>query len=498
MIKILSRDQIRKLDEYTIKNEPVRSIDLMERACHAFVQWFVQRFVSSNKVLVVCGHGNNGGDGLGIARMLSEWGYPVQVLLVSGSNSSPDLKMNRERLPASVLVHEWQSAPPDLDQFDILIDALFGSGLSKPVTGFHAELIRKINSLKSTIVAVDVPSGLLIDGHIDDDIIKADFTVTFQLPKLSFFFPQYEKFTGQWFVVDIGLDKKQVARMETDFFQLTVQDISKLLQPRGKFGHKGNYGHALTVGGSFGSMGAAVLMTRAALRAGAGLVTAHSPRCGYGILQAAVPEAMVSVDADEEVVSTIPALERFSTIAIGPGIGQSKKTLDALKHLLTNYQRPMVIDADALNLLAANESMWSSIPKGSILTPHPKEFERFVESWGNDFERLDKLRAFARRLSCIVVLKGAFSSIALPTGEVYFNPTGNPGMATGGSGDVLTGILAGLLAQGYEPAHAAVLGVFLHGLSGDKAAIELGQDSLIASDLIDYLPKAFLQASFTR
>ena len=268
-------------------------------------------------------------------------------------------------------------------------------------------------------------------------------------------------------------------------------DAVNILRSSTRFSHKGNFGHALLIAGSRGMMGASILSSRAALRSGVGLLTVHVPKTGNDILQGAVHEAMTSIDIHENYFSSIPDTLNYSAIGIGPGIGKDPKTVAAFHELLKAYHKPMVIDADALNILAANRELITCIYPQSILTPHPKEFERLVGMWMNDFERLEKLQKLSLSTKSAVILKGAFTSIALPDGKVYFNSTGNPGMATGGSGDVLTGILTGLLAQGYSFDTAAILGVYLHGLAGDLAIQELDMNSLIASDLIDFLPKAF-------
>jgi hydroxyethylthiazole kinase-like uncharacterized protein yjeF len=499
MIRILTTKQIKELDVYTIQHEPVASIDLMERACRAFVSWFVQRYDTLQKIGVVCGTGNNGGDGLGIARMLLEWGYPVKIWVVRGSvPESSDFKQNLDRVKSKTEFFEITSEP-DQGLFadrEILIDAIFGSGLSRPPEGIYAQVIRCINKKQATRIAVDIPSGLSADHASSGEIVHAHFTVSFQFPKLAFMFPQVHSFTGEWITVDIGLSKAGIKKAKTQHFYLTLKDLRKIMRPRSKFDHKGVYGHALIVAGSYGKMGAAVLASRAALRVGVGLATVHAPRCGYQILQTAVPETMVSVDADEECFTIFPALENFSTIGVGPGLGQAPSTAKAFGELLKNFRKPIVIDADGLNILASYKDLLAHVPENSILTPHPKEFERLAGKWSDDFERLEKQKQLAHQLKSIVVLKGANTSIVSPSGEVYFNSTGNPGMSTGGTGDVLTGMLAGLLAQKYSPLETAIMGVFLHGLSGDIAIHEKGMSGLIATDLVEFLPQAFLKAGY--
>jgi ADP-dependent NAD(P)H-hydrate dehydratase / NAD(P)H-hydrate epimerase len=494
MLKILSASQIKELDAFTIQHEPISSIDLMERACRAFVHWFGGNFDATNKIGIVCGTGNNGGDGLGIARLLNEWDYPVKVWLVRGSvPETDDFKTNLGRLNEKVEIMEI-SSDSDRGLFedrDVIIDAIFGSGLSRPAEGIYKQAIACINSASAVKVAVDIPSGLMTDQDSSPEIVKAAYTISFQLPKLAFLLPQSYPYTGEWVLVDIGLSKSFIKSCKTSYHYLQRKDVCRLVRERSKYDHKGTFGHALLITGSYGKIGAAVLSSRAALRSGAGLVTIHAPGCGYNILQTAVPEVMVSPDKSFEFFSGIADTEKYSSIGIGPGLGQLPETVNAFRTLLQSYRRPMVIDADALNILSSNPDMLDLVPPDTILTPHPKEFERLAGKWKNDFERLEKQRQLASKLKSIVVLKGAHTAIAFPSGEVYFNPTGNPGMATGGTGDVLTGVLAGLLAQSYSPENAALLGVYLHGLAGDLGAVEMGMSSLIASDLIDFLPSAY-------
>ncbi|HET9053140.1 MAG TPA: NAD(P)H-hydrate dehydratase, partial [Cyclobacteriaceae bacterium] len=481
-------------DAHTIRHEPIASIDLMERACMAFTAWFTAKFLNDKTIGVVCGTGNNGGDGLGIARLLSEQGYDVKIWIVRGAMpESEDFTVNLKRIRGKIPVFEIVSEA-DQNLFSdrsILIDAIFGSGLSRPAEGTYAQAISCMNNTPAIRVAVDMPSGLMADEPSFGEIVKADYTVTFQIPKLSFLFPQNNGYVGSWQVVDIGLDRSFMADAAGRYFVLEQQDIKQLLKPRLKFDHKGNYGHALLIAGSYGKMGAAILSARAALRSGAGLLTAHVPGCGYAIMQTSVPEAMTSIDGNEEIISAIPDTTPYSAIGMGPGIGQDKKTQQAFQTLLETSAKPVVIDADALNILGSNRELIHLLPKNAVLTPHPKEFERLAGSWKNDFERLKKQIDFSVKTGTVVLLKGAHSSISTPEGNVYFNNTGNPGMATGGSGDVLTGIITGLLAQGYSARDSALIGCWVHGLAGDRAAGHFGQISMIASDITAYLPDTF-------
>lgn len=494
MQKILSAEQIRAWDAHTIHHEPIASIDLMERACRAFVEWFTERFNPHRKVGVVCGTGNNGGDGLGIARLLREWGYPVSVWVVrGGAASTDDFNTNFERLSSLIEIAEIAQAGESLafDACDVLIDGIFGSGLSRPPAGVFAYVIDEMNKADATRVAIDIPSGLMADAHSSGSITKAHFTVTFQSPKLAFYLPGSHAFTGTWQTVDIGLRADYLDEVKTFAYETQRKDIKRIRRRRSTFDHKGDYGRAVIVAGSYGKMGAAVLAARAALRAGVGLLTVHIPGCGYTVMQTAVPEAMATVDPAEHAIEAIPDLTSADAVGIGPGLGTGTATANTLRLLLESQRAPMVVDADALNIMSAHTGLLQLLPPLSILTPHPREFERLAGSWGNDFQKLDLLRDFVRRNNVIVILKGAYSAIATPDGEVYFNPTGNPGMATGGSGDVLTGILTALLAQGYSPFETGILGTYVHGHAGDLAVVDKGMEALIASDLVDYLPQAF-------
>lgn len=494
MLKILTTSQIRELDAHTIRYEPIASVDLMERACNAFSSWFSERFFPGYKVGIICGTGNNGGDGLGIARLLNEQGYDVKVWIVRGSMpESEDFKINLKRIGGKIQCFEILSEADQnlFSDCSVLIDAIFGSGLSRPAEGVYAHAIRCMNRTNAIRIAVDMPSGLMADKSSAGEIVQAHHTVSFQLPKLSFLFPQNSPYVGTWHVVNIGLNKKFIAEAASGYSVVEQEDIISRLKSRSKFDHKGSFGHALLIAGSHGKMGAAVLASRAALRSGIGLLTVHVPECGYEIMQTSVPEAMVSVDEQENIYSSTPDTKIFSAIGIGPGLGQDQKTVTGLTTLLETANKPMVLDADALNILSSNRALIHLLPENTILTPHPKEFERLAGNWKDDFERLKKQIDFSVKTGTIVLLKGAHSSISTPEGSVYFNNTGNPGMATGGSGDVLTGIITGLLAQGYSGLDSALIGCWVHGLAGDKAAAHIGQISMTASDITAYLPDAF-------
>ncbi len=504
-MKIFTSEQVRRIDAYTIEKEPIVSIDLMERASRQIASWLAGLFENNIPFVFLVGPGNNGGDGLAVARILSEKNYMVEVFLVRISSSlSPDAKTNLERLRSAGQVHitEVKKVSGCIidDPFAVVVDALFGSGLAREVSGLAADVISYANALPNLRIAIDKPSGLFGEdnrGNDPDTILKADYTLTLQTPPLSFFFAENQEFTGTWEVLPIGLHPKILEEEETPYRYLVAEYISTILKSRKKFAHKGNFGNALLIAGCYGMMGAAVLAARACLRSGIGLVTSHVPRFGYKILQTSVPESLISIDQSDIIFSDVPDLEAFTAIGVGPGLGCKPDSGRALKALIGAARVPLVIDADALNLLSENPEWIKLLPENTILTPHPKEFERLApgvppEYRGrNGYSRHLLQMEFAQKHKLIVVLKGANSSIAFPDGSCWFNTTGNPGMATAGSGDVLTGIILSLLGQGYSPAESALLGVYLHGLAGDLAAEASSEESLIAGDIIESLGFAF-------
>ena len=497
-MRIFSVAQIRTWDQYTIENEPVTSVELMNRAARAFCEWFTKIYDDPQRpVIVIAGTGNNGGDGLAVARYLHQQFYEAKVLVYDfGGKKSADFQAQMELLPAhhAVDIEEINQASdfPNISENVVVIDALFGSGLNRPLAGDWAKIIHWLNRLPNEIVSIDIPSGLFADATSNaNPVVEADRTFSFETPKRAFFFPENADRVGAWAFGSIGLHPAFAENEQTLFHYVTPELISIIRKPRKKYGHKGNYGHALLVCGSYGKIGAAVLSARACLRAGVGLLTLHAPRCGYEILQSAVPEAMIESDEHELRITQSVDIQKYSAIGIGPGLGTHEETAKAIHRLFQQASTPMVIDADALNLLSTYPEWWPLVPENSILTPHPKEFERLFGKTGNDFERNDLQRAKAREHRVFIILKGANTATALPDGSCWFNSTGNPGMATGGSGDVLTGILTGLLAQGYTSQEACMLGVYLHGIAGDFAAERFSQEALIAGDLIEFLGAAW-------
>lgn len=494
-LKVLDAEQIRQADQFTIKNEPIHSIDLMERASEEFVHWFTERFRKSHPVVVFCGTGNNGGDGLVICRLLNSAGYTVSLFCIGDpGKGSRDFKINFD------YIQNYDIPQTDLDSGElpvlgkdtIVIDAIFGSGLSREVTGRYAEVIQHVNTQPCEIrVAVDIASGLGCDRRFAGGaIMKATHTVSFQVPKLSLLLPDNEDHSGELIIKSIGLIEEYIQSLSSSYYFSSLRFVRSFVKPRAKFLHKGRAGRNLLVAGGIGKMGAALLASRACLRSGAGLLTVHTPTCGLEVLQIGIPEAMISIDKNDNMVSGVSNLEAFDVIGVGPGIGTNAATAKAIGDLLKKFDRPMVLDADALNILSENRSWLEDIPAGSVITPHPGEFKRLVGEWSDDYDRLQKQIEFAKKYNIVVLLKGAYSSICNPKGVVIFNSTGNPGMATGGSGDVLTGIITALIGQGYSAFESAVLGAYLHGMSGDLYAKKNTEESLVASDLVEYLPKA--------
>jgi NAD(P)H-hydrate epimerase len=496
-MKLLNSVQIKQWDQYTILQEPIPSAQLMERAAKACTRWILQNILAEN-FYIFCGKGNNGGDGLAIARLLHSAGNKCKVFITNlEATGSEDFNFNFDYL------HKLQSVPitvlkteadfPPLPPHTVIIDALFGTGLNRKLDTENALLVNYINNSGNTIISIDVPSGLLSDNSSAENIvIKANHTLTFQCMKLAFLLAENEPYLGQVHILDINLHPDFLDTIETRFQLINKIKCQSVLKVRKPFSHKGNFGHALLIAGSYEKMGAAVLSAKACMKSGVGLLTCHIPKCGVAVLQTSVPEAMCIADAKEESVSELPnELSKYNAIGIGPGIGTSEAAIFLLKNLIEKIQQPLVLDADALNLLARRKELLRRLPENSILTPHPKEFARLFGEHLNDFQKIETAIEKAVALKIVIVLKGHYTFIAMPSGEGYFNITGNAGMATGGSGDVLTGIITGLLAQHYAPVDAAIAGVFLHGLAGDLAADVHSMEAMTASNIIDFMGKAF-------
>lgn len=483
-MKVLSAKQIRAADAYTIENEPISSLALMERASLAFVECFCRHYGKSHSIQVICGAGNNGGDGVVIGRLLKQRGYQVNTSVILTDAPGEDLMSQIQKTKNEIhqvhLGEVVEIAPV------VIIDALFGSGLNRPLEGQWTTYVREINERARHIVSVDLPSGLMADDMTPGDaIVQADLTITLNAPKLSFFIPETGGYVGDWEAVDIGLHQDFI-KHEPCLHFVTGSEIMGRAPRRGKFQHKGDFGRVQNIAGSFGKMGAAVLSSKAIMRSGAGLLTTHVPACGVEIMQTAIPEAMVTADQQTNFVATAQIDNETDVICVGPGLGTHKGTAEWLLHILEEAVGiSMVMDADALNIVAARQGKWLKLPEGCIITPHVGEFHRLFGEHDNGFERLKTAQKAAKEKHMVVVLKGAHTAIIAPDGVVHFNTTGNPGMATAGSGDVLAGMITGWWAQGLSSVDAARVAVFLHGQLGDQAARKLGEYALMASDLLD-------------
>jgi NAD(P)H-hydrate epimerase len=499
-MKIFTAEEIRLWDQYTIGHEPIAPIDLMERAAIRCIHWLEANGYIENQFVVFCGKGNNGGDGLAIARLLASRKYQVRIFILEfGHKGTEDFQVNLARLhehpEVDIRFVQTEKNFHEFNDGEIIIDALYGSGLNRALEGVTAHLVEHVNHSGCEIISIDIPSGLFVDKSSKGNaIIKANHTLSFQCYKPAFFVAENAAYIGETHILDIGL--------HPDFYNSTfsqyelVDDaiIHSIYKPRNRFAHKGNFGHALLIAGSYGKIGAAVLAAKACLRSGVGLLSCHIPKCGYDILQVASPEAMVMTDFNSSFNTKIEDdLTKYEAIGTGPGIGAASETKILLKEIFNSYRHPLVLDADALNIMATQKDLLKLIPAGSILTPHPKEFERLFGETENDFERIQLALVKAKELNIVIVLKGHHTLIATPDGGAFFNNTGNAGMATGGSGDVLTGILTGLLAQKYSSVDTAILGVYLHGLAGDCAAKKISEEAMMAGDIIESLGEAFIE-----
>ena len=493
MQPLLTSAQIREGDAYTIAHEPIASIDLMERAARAFVTRFMEYFeYRRQSVSIYCGTGNNGGDGLAIARMLAVYPYAdVNVKIARFSDhATDDFDANLQKLRSTnVAVTEMGKGalfPPE--DGDVIIVALLGTGLNKPLGGDFERLVTHLNRLGKTIVSVDVPAGLFADGEMPAGAValRADLVITFQQPKINFLLPESGPFIKHWEAVDIGIDEGFIRSVNSPYQLVERADIQQMLKPRHRFSNKGTYGHALLVAGQPQTMGAALLCSSASVYAGSGLTTACVPQSGLTALNTYMPEVMAIVRGGQE----IPKIDwdSFTAIGIGPGLGKDEEALVLLTDILTNYKKPLVIDADALNLLAAHNEIWQGIPPNSILTPHMKEFDRLFGLHKTWWQRVQTAIVKAQELGIYILLKNDYTLTVTPRGKVFFNTTSNPAMATGGMGDVLTGIITSLLAQKYTPEQACIIGAYIHGLAGDELALPYRANVVLPASLAATLP----------
>lgn len=497
-MKILNTKEIYDADKITLQRQGISSTELMERAAVQVFDWMHSRMQGAPvKIHLFCGVGNNGGDGLVLARYLKQHGYNIAVYVVNFSEKrSEDFLINLNRLKEEGYWPDFldtESEFPAIDQEDIIVDAIFGIGLNRGPGVWVADLIRHLNNSQAFILSLDIPSGLFMDKGVIDvaGVIQASYVLSFQVPKLVFFLPETGIFVAHWEVLDIGLDREFLLSAPSDYKLIGKPEVLAMYKPRGKFSHKGSYGHVLIVGGSYGKIGAVVLASKGSLYAGCGLVTAYVPKCGYVPMQVGFPEAMVVTAKEEEEIGEIDFSVVPDVIGVGVGMGAGAATIKAFEAFLERNTAPLVIDADGLNILARHPELLAALPPKTVLTPHPKELERLIGNWEDDFDKLKKVKEFSQKYDCILVIKGAHT-ITIYEDKGYINTTGNPGMATAGSGDVLTGVICGLIAQGYAPLDAAIFGVFIHGRAADIAIGECGFQSLIASDILANLGKAYL------
>lgn len=537
-MKILTGKDIREADLYTIEHEPVASVELMERAALALEAEIAaaaettedqKTAAEAPEYLIIAGKGNNGGDGLAVARLLKgRFGDTrnISVLLPAAPDQlSPDCRLNMDLLPAGISIFgfagghitaDGSEVPPEqlFRGNTVVIDAILGTGVTGAVRGAALQAIRLVNEHSRRcrmVISIDMPSGLPTEPRNREeaagaDVIAADLTLTIEFPKLSLLLPETGRYAGRLRTVHIGLDRKFIDSRESAYVAVDAAYVPTLLRPRGEFDHKGTHGHALVIAGSAEYMGAAILCTGAALRSGCGLVSAHIPAAGRTAMLISHPAAIISAD-EAPVFSSHPTdLGKYSAVAVGPGIGRSEAAAAALEKLLACLPqhpgiRTTVLDADALNIISERPEMLAMIPEGSVLTPHVGELSRLLRAagsrglledvapagvpWRDDLHKVALVRQLCARLKSVIVLKGAHTMVCSPDGRCFFNMSGNPGMAKGGSGDVLTGLVAGLAARGYDSLSAAILGVWFHGLAGDAAAALRGMEAMNAGDILE-------------
>lgn len=490
-MKIFSNDDIRAIDRLTIERG-TSATDLIERVAEGVTDEIVARFPASRPTAVFAGPGNNGADALAVAARLAAQGFLPDIYLfnIGGDKLSEECRFYRDAVKAlpNVRLIEVTGAftLPDMDRRWLVIDGLFGSGLREGLTGGFKTLVQFINDSGASVVAIDVPSGMFCDwnkGSINRNIIHANLTIAIQFPRLAFLMKENQELVGEWKTIDIGLDPEAIRHTQATFQLVDMGGIRKLLKPRKPFCSKADLGHALLVAGSYGMMGAAQFAAKGAMRSGLGKLTVHSASWGYEVMQTTVPEAMFSPDTNDNVVTAIPTGRRYSAIAIGPGIGTSEPTIQALENFLKSATEPLILDADALNCIAQRRQLLDLVPDHSILTPHAGEFDRLFGSWATDEERLLRAIKAAEDYNIIILLKGRYTALIRPDGKVYFNSSGTPALATAGSGDVLTGIILSLMAQGHKPEIAAITAAFIHGLAGQIAAEQNGIYGTTASDI---------------
>lgn len=515
-MKIFTSEQISLIDKATLKCQSISDYDLVSRVAKVLRDWLNLNISFKNKkVKIFAGEGNNGNDAIALAALLGGKNITCDLFLLSPNKKR--WSMTRKQLVeelyifGTVYVREINSVQdiPVLESGDIVIDGIFGTGVNRAVTGLVADVIDAVNLSGATVVSIDLPAGILAEKKsefVNGSIIHATYTLTLEFPKLCLFFKENHKYVGEWHVMDIGLDLEIKQSLETPFNMVDNSVVKSILKKRKKFSHKGDYGHGLLVAGSFGMGGSAILASRAALRSGLGLLTVHVPGRLYNIMQVSVPEAICTIDESDNIFTSCfgndvhnigidsygNELVKYKAVAVGPGIGKAPETVAALEEILSKCDKPMVLDADAINIISSHKELLKLVPENSILTPHPKEFARIAGDYSDTRDGAMMQMEFSREHKVTIVLKGANTSISTPGGSLWFNPLGNPGMATAGSGDVLGGVILGLLTQGYDAEQSAIAGVYIHSMAGDLASAQKGEASLVAGDIVDHLGEAFV------
>lgn len=492
-MKLLSGKQFKEWDAFTIQHRGISAVELMEIAAKACFDWLAKNHLLKQPVKIFCGKGNNGGDGLALARLLIQEDIAVHTyILESNGEGSEEFQLQLHQLrnyTNEISFIQSETLFPIIEANDLVVDALFGTGLNRPVTDLAAALISHINQHNNCTVSLDLPSGMFTDqSSLNNTIINATHTLTFQALKLCLLVAENAAFFGETHILDIGLYAHYLNNVSTRFELTTQKELQPIYKQRNPFSHKGHYGHALMIAGSENKMGAALLASKSCMRAGVGALTCCIPESGYAQMNGYIPDAM-TINTD---IKSPAQFETYAAIGIGPGLGFDAAAKKIINTVLTVYTGTVIMDADAINNVAALKDPLHYLPKGVILTPHPKEFERLFGKTENSFERIELALRLTAELPILIILKDHHSLIAWQ-GKGYFNTTGNAGMAKAGNGDVLTGILTALAAQGYSTLETARLGCYLHGLAGDLCLHKQSQESLLASDIIECLGAAFRQ-----
>lgn len=498
-MKILTTSQFKDLDKAAAENMDKGMVDLVDKTALALSDWVREHISVSNSILVFAGTGNNGADGIALARLLHEEHYKTYVYLINYSDKRSEANTRQLELykqsGGAIMVIDDAGKLPDLDSKTIVIDALLGTGSNRKMEGLLLETVKYLNEQKAVRIAIDLPSGLNPDSHSEGPAVEANITLVLEAPKLALMFAENEKYVGEWYLIPLNLHPAFIRNLKTQLHLISADLATNIIKshPRKKFSHKGTFGKALIAGGSRGKYGAVLMAVNAALRSGCGYVTAHIPAEAAAIMHTVSPQTLVEADKGEKEITTIPDPALYDAFAIGIGMGVSRNTESALESFLdlVELEHNVVLDADAINIIAKSKHLQGMLSPNTIITPHIKEFERLAGKADNDYERMEQLQNLSAKLNCIIILKGAHTMVSLPDGHIFFNSTGNVGLAKAGSGDALTGLLAGLLAQGLQSFEAALLGIYIHGLAADLAAKTTGTRSMLIEDVIGKFAEAF-------